>query len=53
LEGTEVTSESTLRFRGRDEVESSLNINGFRVLDIREAPDRPGCEFVFITERSI
>jgi hypothetical protein len=51
-DGTEVTSESTLRFRGHDEVESSLSENGYRVLDVREAQDRPGREFVFITERS-
>jgi SAM-dependent methyltransferase len=51
-DGTELTSESTLRFRSYDEVESSLNVNGYRVLDVREAPDRPGREFVFITERS-
>jgi SAM-dependent methyltransferase len=44
------TSESTLRFRRRDEVESSLVAHGYRVLDVREAPDRPGREFVFITE---
>ena len=52
LDGTEVTSESTLRFRSHDEVESSPNHNGYRVLDVREAPDRPGREFVFITQRS-
>ncbi|MFI9505274.1 class I SAM-dependent methyltransferase [Nocardia sp. NPDC052566] len=45
-----VTSDSTLRFRDRDEVESGLAANGFRVLDVREAPDRPGREFVFVTE---
>ena len=42
----------TLWFRGRDEVESSLLAHGYRVLDVREAPDRPGREFVFITERT-
>lgn len=51
-DGTEVTSESTLRFRGQDELESSLTVNGYRILDVREAPDRPGREFVFIAERS-
>lgn len=50
-DGTRVMSESTLRFRSHDEVESSLNVNGYRVLDVREAPDRPGREFVFITQR--
>ena len=51
-DGTVVTSDSTLRFRSRDEVESSLVANGYRVLDVREAPDRPGREFVFISERT-
>ncbi|MEU8247215.1 class I SAM-dependent methyltransferase [Nonomuraea sp. NPDC048916] len=52
LDGTVVTSDSTLRFRSRDEVESSLVTHGYRVLDVREAPDRPGREFVFISERT-
>jgi SAM-dependent methyltransferase len=50
-DGAVVTSDSTLRFRGRDEVESSLVTCGYRVLDVRQAPDRPGREFVFIAER--
>lgn len=49
-DGAVVTSDSTLRFRGRDEIESSLAVRGYRVLDVREAPDRPGREFVFIAE---
>ena len=51
-DGAVVTSDSTLRFRSRDEVESSLVANGYRVLDVREAPDRPGREFVFVAERT-
>ncbi|TDQ04305.1 class I SAM-dependent methyltransferase [Labedaea rhizosphaerae] len=47
-DGTVVTSDSTLRFRSRDEVEASLAEQGYRVLDVRQAPDRPGREFVFI-----
>ncbi|WP_199434712.1 class I SAM-dependent methyltransferase [Qaidamihabitans albus] len=47
-DGAVVTSDSTLRFRGCDEVRSSLVTNGYRVQDVREAPDRPGREFVFI-----
>jgi len=49
-DGAVIVSESTLRFRGRDEVASSLAAAGFRILDIREAPDRPGREYVFITQ---
>jgi SAM-dependent methyltransferase len=52
-DGTVVTSDSTLRFRDRDEVESSLAARGYRVLEVRDAPDRPGREFVFITEREV
>ncbi|WP_336208049.1 class I SAM-dependent methyltransferase [Nonomuraea sp. LPB2021202275-12-8] len=47
-DGAVVTSDSTLRFRGRDEVERSLRRSGFRVEDVRDAPDRPGREFVFV-----
>ncbi|MFF3666227.1 class I SAM-dependent methyltransferase [Microtetraspora malaysiensis] len=47
-----VTSDSTLRFRDRDEVETSLAAGGYRVVDVREAPDRPGREFVFVAERA-
>jgi SAM-dependent methyltransferase len=51
-DGAVLASDSTLRFRERDEVESSLAACGYRVLDVREAPDRPGREFVFIAQRS-
>jgi hypothetical protein len=33
-------------------VKSSLVVHGYRVLDVREAPDRPGREFVFVAERT-
>jgi len=46
--GEIITSDSTLRFRERNEIEASLGDAGFDVLDVRGAPDRPGCEFVFI-----
>jgi ubiquinone/menaquinone biosynthesis C-methylase UbiE len=49
-DGAVITSDSTLRFRSRDEVESSLAAHDYRVLDVRQAPDRPGREFVFITQ---
>jgi SAM-dependent methyltransferase len=51
-DGAVVTSDSTLRFRSRDELESSLAGCGYRVLDVREAPDRPGRELVFMAERT-
>jgi SAM-dependent methyltransferase len=51
-DGAVITSDSTRRFRTRDEVESSLAACGYRVRDVREALDRPGREFVFIAERT-
>jgi SAM-dependent methyltransferase len=51
-DGTVVTSDSTLRFRSRDEVQTSLAALGYRVRDVREAPDRPGREFIFVAERT-
>jgi SAM-dependent methyltransferase len=51
-DGTVITSDSTLRFRDRDEVECDLTAHGYRVLDVREAPDRPGREFVFLAQRA-
>ena len=50
--GAVVTSDSTLRFRERDEIEASLDEAGLGLLEVREAPDRPGHEFVFIAERA-
>lgn len=50
-DGEVVTSDSTLRFRGRDEIEKSLRANGFDVTDVRDAPDRPGREYVFVALR--
>ncbi|MDX2970552.1 class I SAM-dependent methyltransferase [Kribbella solani] len=46
------TSDSTLRFRERAELEESLVSAGFVVDDVREAPDRPGMEFVFVARKS-
>ncbi|HZX06789.1 class I SAM-dependent methyltransferase [Kribbella sp.] len=50
-DGAVLTSDSTLRFRERDEVERSLTAAGFAVDDVREAPDRPGKEFVFVARK--
>jgi len=51
-DGAVIVSDSTLRFRSRGEAELSLVAHGYRVLDVGEAPDRPGREFVFIAERT-
>ncbi|MEM9133470.1 MAG: class I SAM-dependent methyltransferase [Actinomycetota bacterium] len=47
-EGTELLSRSTLRFRERDELTADLATAGFTVDEVRDAPDRPGLEWVFI-----
>ena len=47
-DGAVFTSDSTLRFRERAEVIESLHTAGFVVRGVRDAPDRPGLEFVFI-----
>lgn len=50
--GTEVLrSTSTLRFRTREEIHHDLTNHGYTVLEVRDAPDRPGMEHVFIGER--
>jgi SAM-dependent methyltransferase len=46
-----LTSDSTLRFRERDEVEVALIAHGYTVDEIRDAPDRPCRELVFFTSR--
>ncbi|CAM5735517.1 hypothetical protein [Streptomyces afghaniensis 772] [Streptomyces afghaniensis] len=50
-DGQVLTSDSTLRFRDREEVEAELVAQGFAVEDVRDAPDRPGREFVFVARR--
>jgi ubiquinone/menaquinone biosynthesis C-methylase UbiE len=47
-DGVELASDSTLRFRSCEEIERSLEACGFTVIDIRNAPDRPGHENVVI-----
>jgi SAM-dependent methyltransferase len=50
-DGVVVESSSTLRFRDRPEIEASLAAAGFQLREVRDAPDRPGLEFVFIAVR--
>jgi SAM-dependent methyltransferase len=50
-DGEVLTSTSTLRFRERAEVEADLAAHGYTVTDVRDAPDRPGREFVFVASR--
>ncbi|MEU6237186.1 class I SAM-dependent methyltransferase [Kitasatospora sp. NPDC047058] len=50
-DGQHLTSDSTLRFREREEIEADLAAQGFSVQDVLDAPDRPGKEFVFLARR--
>ncbi|HTT86254.1 MAG TPA: class I SAM-dependent methyltransferase [Acidimicrobiales bacterium] len=50
-DGAALTSDSTLRFRERGEVAESLQRAGFAVTEVRDAPDRPGRELVFVARR--
>jgi SAM-dependent methyltransferase len=49
-EGSELESLSTLRFRDRHEVSEDLAAAGFDLRAVRDAPDRPGLEFVFLAQ---
>jgi ubiquinone/menaquinone biosynthesis C-methylase UbiE len=51
-DGMRLTPTSTLRFRARDEMTASLAAAGYLIDEVREAPDRPGREMVFIALRS-
>jgi SAM-dependent methyltransferase len=51
LDGHPLISTSTLRFRDRGEIESDLTAHGLRIVEIRDAPDRPGKELVVIARR--
>ncbi|TDE99113.1 class I SAM-dependent methyltransferase [Occultella glacieicola] len=50
-DGVRIESTSRLRFRGREEVEASLVEAGYVVCDVRDAPDRPGREWVYVAQR--
>jgi SAM-dependent methyltransferase len=46
--GPTVVSDSTLCFRGRGQIERTLVDSGFSIEAVRDAPDRPGLEMVFV-----
>jgi SAM-dependent methyltransferase len=50
-DGTVITSTSTLRFRTQADVEDALRATGFAVDEVRDAPDRPGRELVFVARK--
>lgn len=47
-DGAVLTSDSTLRFRSQPQIRRALRQAGFAVESVRDAPDRPGLEFVFV-----
>ncbi|MFI8303621.1 class I SAM-dependent methyltransferase [Streptomyces sp. NPDC085927] len=51
-DGQVLTSDSTLRFREREEIATELAAQGYVVEDVRDAPDRPGREFVFVARQA-
>ncbi len=51
-DGAVLTSDSTLRFRSREELDTSLAATGFDVVEVRDAPDRPGREWVYLARRT-
>lgn len=51
--GGALTSDSTLRFRERHDIEADLAAHGYVLEDVRDAPDRPGKEFVFVARRPL
>ena len=50
-DGTTLTSDSTRRFWSRAEIEGSLRPAGYALAEVRDAPDRPGFEWVFIARK--
>jgi SAM-dependent methyltransferase len=50
-DGTTLTSDSTRRFWSRAEIEDSLRAAGYDLAEVRDAPDRPGWEWVFIARK--
>jgi ubiquinone/menaquinone biosynthesis C-methylase UbiE len=50
-DGITMVSESSLRFRNQAEIAAAIQEAGFDLDEIRDAPDRPAMEFVFIAVR--
>jgi SAM-dependent methyltransferase len=51
-DGVVLTSDSTLRFRSRAALTDSVHRCGFHIDEVRDAPDRPKQEFVFVAHRT-
>ncbi len=48
-----ISSDSTIVFRSKSQLTNNLSAAGFSVEDIREAPDRPAKEMVFVARKRI
>jgi SAM-dependent methyltransferase len=51
-DGTVIEGDFILRFRDREAIEAQLAEAGFVVDEVRDAPDRPGREFVFVASKT-
>lgn len=51
VDDTVITSDSTLRFREHEAIAASLAALGYQLDEVRDAPDRPGRELVFVARR--
>ncbi|TNM69188.1 class I SAM-dependent methyltransferase [Streptomyces sp. NP160] len=51
-DGAVLTSRSVLRFRSREQVGAAVAAAGLDVVEVRDAPDRPGLELVVLAQRS-
>ncbi|SDG09367.1 Ubiquinone/menaquinone biosynthesis C-methylase UbiE [Blastococcus aurantiacus] len=51
VDGAVLTSDSTLRFRSLEELSDAVRSAGLVVDDVRDAPDRPGAEYVVLARR--
>lgn len=52
IDGQPMSSHSTLRFRTLPEIEACLEQAGWSVAEVRDAPDRPGAEWVVVCSPS-
>jgi len=50
-DGTLLTSDSALRFREREELADDLDQARLDLVDVRDVPDRPGREWLFVARR--
>lgn len=52
VDGGQIVSDATLRYREIDEIGRDLDRHGFELREVRDAPDRPGREWVILAQRT-